>query len=181
MVEGRGDWHTHCGLGAPQSTQRLFSFVFWMSRSLLFVSGSTCRHVVGTRMTLDGAAMDYLTSHILLLILMVVAWTQTLELRLSNWCRQETEESVKTTIQAEKGAVVISFPLGSIVASRRLNIRPPPRHPPSTAFLLLYHSLFLALTPTRLDLHLHAPITVHDSCISLWTTIRSLSPSSRMN
>jgi hypothetical protein len=32
---------THCGLGAPQSMQRLFSFVFAISPSLERVSGST--------------------------------------------------------------------------------------------------------------------------------------------
>ena len=35
------DMHTHCGLGAPQSTHRLFSLAFWISSSLDRVSGST--------------------------------------------------------------------------------------------------------------------------------------------
>lgn len=39
--EDRVELPTHCGLGAPQSTQRLFSFVLEISCNLLFVSGST--------------------------------------------------------------------------------------------------------------------------------------------
>lgn len=38
-MEGLGEF-THCGEGAPQSTQRLFSFVLEISWSLLRVSGS---------------------------------------------------------------------------------------------------------------------------------------------
>lgn len=102
--------------------------------------------------------MDYLTSHILLLILIVVAWKGERETAAekSGWTRKGKDCENKKKNTSRERCRCYQLPL-------EFNNRedaPTPRHPPSSAFLLLYHFSLshqrdLTFTFTRLPLAHH--------------------------